>query len=580
MQIKQINRLVLAVFLGATIPHGASLLRFDHLRLVLEEKIEYQRLANYEASRMVVGSDILTNSVRAFAATGDSKYEKAYWDEVKTNQTIEKAEAALRSIGLTDSEIDLIDRAKNNSDQLIEVETKAFEAGKAGNRSLALELVYGEAYHKALASINGPIEQFRQRLDRRLTAEIESLQKRVTTWWYVSMSLSVFNTLLVIYILGFFYIRRLGEPLICMNDAVKGVIEGHNSEAFGNSTKDNVEEIATLAASFDVLRKTFQQANDQHWVKSNVADISAALQQADDYRTLTQTAVSKIAPVIGAGHGALYVLEPDGRYNLLASYGHRERKHLNNSFAVGEGLVGQVVMEKAPITLTAPRDYIRINSGLGEGPPACIAVLPVIHQNRVLAVLEVASFQPFTVRENALLDALLPTLATTLEILDRNQKTRELLVATQEQAERMEKQAAQLEEQQVEMEAQQAELLETENWFRSIIETAPDGMMVVDQSGSIVLCNPQAETLFGYAPGELLGTNVDRLVPTGTQAGHPALRARFMAESKRRPLASHVHGLRKDGTEIPVDVSLSPLPARGHRGNCVSVAVRAIGAGS
>jgi PAS domain S-box-containing protein len=342
--------------------------------------------------------------------------------------------------------------------------------------------------------------------------------------------------------------------------------------------KDYPNEIGVMARAIGVLQDIYRQANAQHWVKSNVSDISAALQQCDELRSLTQTAVSKVATAIGAGHGAFYTLESDGRYHLKASYGYRERKHLSNSFSVGEGLVGQCAMEKAPIMLTAPKDYIRINSGLGEGPPACISVMPVIMGARVLGVLEMASFQAFSDREKAMLDALLPALATSLEILDRNLKTKELLAATQEQAERMEKQAAQLEEQTVEMEAQQAELLETENWFRSIIETAPDGLLVVDARGRILLANPSAESLFGYGPGEMIDGSIEQLVPETQRETHTAQRINFMMEDKSRPMGTgpHIVGRAKNGDTFPVAVSLSPLPPRGDRGKCVSVSVRRI----
>jgi len=240
------------------------------------------------------------------------------------------------------------------------------------------------------------------------------------------------------------------------------------------------DEIGDIARAAQVFKEFVDKLNTQSWIKSQSAEIMSALQQTEDLLTLTQTAVSRVAPAIGAGHGAFYVADAEERYNLLATYGCRERKQLNNSYQVGEGLVGQCVMEKSPIMITAPRDYIRIHSGLGDGTPACIMVLPILHRERVLGVLEMASFQQFNEREKNLLEALLPVLATSMEILDRNLRTKELLVATQEQAERMEKQAAQLEEQSVEMEAQQAELLETEHWYRSIIETAPDGMLVGD----------------------------------------------------------------------------------------------------
>ncbi len=354
--------------------------------------------------------------------------------------------------------------------------------------------------------------------------------------------------------------RELSRPIGSVVDNLKLLAAGGLDVTIsGVSRRDEVGDIARAA---QVFKEFVQKLDTQSWIKTQSAEINAALQQAEDFKALAQMAISRIAPAIGAGHGAIYVADSERRLTLLGSYGYRERKHLNNSFHVGEGLVGQAAMEKKPITLTAPQDYIQINSGLGEGPPACIAVLPIMHQERVLAVLEVASFRQFSERELALLDELVPALATSMEIMDRSQRTRELLAATQEQAERMEKQAAQMEEQTVEMEAQQAELQETENWFRSIIETAPDGMLVIDAAGRILLANPQAGRLLGYAPGELLGTDLAQRMPALAFTGDSTVVSDALA------------AICKDGSSVTLDASCSPLPDRGGRGRCVSVALR------
>lgn len=369
--------------------------------------------------------------------------------------------------------------------------------------------------------------------------------------------------------------RAISAPNNRLRSAVEDLAKGEVHTGIPHTEYPN--EVGAMARSIAVLQQIYVKAENTSWIKARTAEISSALQAAEDVKVLAQTAVSKITPTVGASHAAYYVADDQEQFHLFGSYGYRERKHLSNTFSIGEGLVGQAAMEKAPITLSAPQDYIRIHSGLGEGPPAAVAVLPIIHKDRVMAVLELASFQAFTERETSLLDALLPTLATTMEIMDRNQKTRELLAETQELAGRMEKQAAQLEEQQVEMEAQQAELLETENWFRNIIETAPDGMLVADTSGQILLSNPAVEKIFGYAPGELVGIHVERLVPEDLRAKHVGLRQAFLHEGQSRQMGNGaaIVGRRKDGSEINVLVSLATLPARGTRGKCVSVSVRA-----
>jgi PAS domain S-box-containing protein len=115
-----------------------------------------------------------------------------------------------------------------------------------------------------------------------------------------------------------------------------------------------------------------------------------------------------------------------------------------------------------------------------------------------------------------------------------------------------------------------------EQRFRGLLEAAPDGMIIVDAKGTVVLANAQAERLFGYTRAELVGSSVDRLVPDAVRGGHPAHRARFMADAKARPMGAGVdlRARRKDGSELPVEISLSPLDLEGER--LVMAAVRDI----
>ncbi len=441
------------------------------------------------------------------------------------------------------------------------------------NPSVAAKFITSQEFMNTVNAADYDLTALTKIKEKGSKATIEAARQRAETTRLVALLLLVIGIGLAT---GFGVLigATIKRPNDRLRTSVENLAEGDVESPIPHADYPN--EIGVMAKAIKILQDIYRRSNEQHWVKSHSAEISSALQQTEDFLSLTQTAISRIAPVIGAGHAAFYVADKEDRYNLLASYGYRERKHLNNSFGVGEGLVGQCVLEKSTILLTAPQNYIRINSGLGEGPPACIMVVPIIHSERVLGVLEVASFQQFTDRERAVLEALMPVLATSMEIMDRNLRTKELLVATQEQAERMEKQAAQLEEQSVEMEAQQAELLETESWFRSIIESAPDGMLVVDADGRILLSNPKAEKIFGYESGELVGTAVGQLVPPATRGSHAEMRARFMAEGQSRQMGEgiNVAGLRKDGTEFPLTISLSPLPARGSRGKCVSVSIR------
>lgn len=111
---------------------------------------------------------------------------------------------------------------------------------------------------------------------------------------------------------------------------------------------------------------------------------------------------------------------------------------------------------------------------------------------------------------------------------------------------------------------------------RALIEAAPDAIVVVDHSGRIVLVNAQTEELFGYRRAELLGKAIEILVPESARAAHIAKRDHFIGQPSVRPMGTGLDlaGRRKDGTEVPIEISLSPL--RTDTGVLVSAAIRDI----
>ena len=104
-------------------------------------------------------------------------------------------------------------------------------------------------------------------------------------------------------------------------------------------------------------------------------------------------------------------------------------------------------------------------------------------------------------------------------------------------------------------------LAETEAVYERLFEGSPNAMLVVDAAGRITRANPQAQHFFGYTISELLGNPVEILIPERFWQAHPPLRDQFSAHPRMRPMGAglELFGRRKDGTEFPVDIMLSPI---------------------
>jgi signal transduction histidine kinase/DNA-binding response OmpR family regulator/HAMP domain-containing protein len=190
--------------------------------------------------------------------------------------------------------------------------------------------------------------------------------------------------------------------------------------------KDNLNEMILN------LRETTRKNTEQDWLKSNLARFTGMVQGQRNLLAFSQLVLSELAPLVGAQHGVFYFKESEGSergtLKLFSSYAYRERKNVSNRFRLGEGLVGQCALEKNRILLTdVPSEYIRISSGLGQGAPLNVIVLPVLFEGEVKAVIELASFSSYSEIHLAFLDQLTESIGIALNTIAATMRTEELL---------------------------------------------------------------------------------------------------------------------------------------------------------
>jgi CheY-like chemotaxis protein/signal transduction histidine kinase/HAMP domain-containing protein len=208
------------------------------------------------------------------------------------------------------------------------------------------------------------------------------------------------------------------------------------------------------------LKETTERNAEQDWLKTNLARFSRMMQGQKDLKTVSGLIMSELTPLVSAHHGAFYLAdEEQNALRLISSYAYKERKHVANSFREGEGLIGQAALEKKPILLTnVPDDYITITSGLGEAPPRNIIVLPILFEGEVKAVVELASFLPFSQIHQTFLDQLADTIGVVLNMISANMRTTQLLEQSQSLTHELQSQSEELKRQQEELKRSNAEL--------------------------------------------------------------------------------------------------------------------------
>jgi signal transduction histidine kinase/CheY-like chemotaxis protein/HAMP domain-containing protein len=251
---------------------------------------------------------------------------------------------------------------------------------------------------------------------------------------------------------------------------VRAISEVTSAVAAGDMTRTiSVEaegEVAELKDSINAmvrsLRETVQASQDQDWLKTNLASIGSMLQGHRDLEVVAELIMEELAPLLGAQHGTFFLAEDAGgerRLRLIAGYGLRADKDAPIQYRIGQSLIGQVAKSKRPIVVDEiPPGYIRISSGLGEAAPANLAVMPILFEDEVLGVVELASFTKFTPIKIAFLEQLAETLGVSVNAIIANSRTDTLLEESQRLTAELQARSSELQARSEELQRSNADL--------------------------------------------------------------------------------------------------------------------------
>jgi HAMP domain-containing protein/CheY-like chemotaxis protein/signal transduction histidine kinase len=215
----------------------------------------------------------------------------------------------------------------------------------------------------------------------------------------------------------------------------------------------------------DNLRLTTDRNNEQDWLKTNLARFTGMLQGQRDLTTVGRMLLSELAPLVSAQQGVIYQMEDEetGNMVLLSAFADRAEDGHPDQLRVGSGLVGQCAVEKRRMLITEmPPHAIPIRSGLFEAIPRNIIVLPVLFEDRVKAVIELATLSVFTPSHLAFLEQLTSSIGIVLNSIEATMQTEGLLKQSQQLAAELQTQQTELQQTNEQL-AQKAQQLAEQN---------------------------------------------------------------------------------------------------------------------
>ncbi len=280
-----------------------------------------------------------------------------------------------------------------------------------------------------------------------------------------------------------------------------------------------------------------KKARDKAEVKTKkeaaLNELSTIMQGDNDPIEFAKKVIGKIADFLNLPVAAFFVLNEDNDLVRIADFGYPQREGLPLSFEQGSGYVGQAAETRKTILIRDIPEYIKVGFGFGDIAPEQILFIPLIYNDISIGVLELGSFEAFTSMQEEWIKAASKSVAIVLRTnLDASELRRNSEM-----------------------------LAESEQQIRTLFETAPDAILTIGENGIVESFNSSAEQLFGYNRADVIGKNVNILMPEPFHGKHDLYLQNYIREGVKKVIGNiqEATALRSDGSAFPIDLKVSEM---------------------
>jgi PAS domain S-box-containing protein len=281
-------------------------------------------------------------------------------------------------------------------------------------------------------------------------------------------------------------------------------------DVLGKELLELQQKIADVA---ELQRKNEEENFKRRYINEGLAKFSEILRtKSNDIHALGNAFIHEMVKYLNAIQGGFFLFDDSDPgtpvLNLISAFAYNRKKYLQKTVAFGEGLVGSCAREKQYINLTEiPQGYISITSGLGDTLPDNLLLMPVLHENELIGVLEIASLHKYKEHEITFAGEVAHSLGSTIVYTRNNQRTADLLAKSQQQALEMAEQEEEMRQNMEELKATQEESSRREEEFKGIADAIERALFIIeyDLDGRISHVNDRFCIFTGCAYDEIIG---------------------------------------------------------------------------